>query len=99
MTACAPQVVDLCRTCRLHVSWPVTGIDGSTQAKVSLDGGPWADLGIAPDYATVIGYFAGPDFVTPGAATVVPDTAYARIRIITPTEDLLFEGGFIRLTP
>jgi len=99
MTDCLPQVVDLCRTCRIHISWPVTGVDATNQAKASLDAGPWVDLAIAPDLASVIGYFAGPDFVTPGAATAVARTAHFIVKIPTTTESLIFEGGFIRLVP
>lgn len=99
MTDCLPRVVDLCRTCRLHVSWPVTGVGLTDQVRASLDGGPWVDLNIATDLATVIGYFAGPDVVTPGAATVVSRTSHVMVQIVTTTETLTFEGGFIRIVP
>jgi hypothetical protein len=99
MTDCMPQVVDLCRTCRLHVSWPVTGVGGTDVADASLDGGvTWVPLTLAGDQATVIGYFAGPGYSPAGAAAVVPKTSHVTIRIITVTETLTFPGGFIRIT-
>lgn len=99
MTTCAPTVVDLCRACRLHISWPVTGVDGTTQALASLEGGAWIPLNVAADFKTVIGYFAGPDYAVPGAAAVVTRTSYVTVRIITGTEQLDFPGGFVRLIP
>lgn len=96
---CQPQVVDLCRACRIHISWPVTGLDNTSQAEVQIEGGPWLPLSIAADYSTVIGYFAGPAYPNPQLAVVIPQTSYTRVRIVTTTETLTFPGGFIRLVP
>ena len=47
----------------------------------------------------MIGYFAGPDFQTPGAAVVVAHSVYVLVQVLTATETVSFDGGFIRLTP
>jgi len=99
MTDCIPRVVDICRACRLHVSWPVTGVGSTDQPQASLNGGPWVALTLATDQLSVIGYFAGPDYPVPGAATVLPRTSHVTIQITTTTEVLTFEGGFLRVTP
>lgn len=98
-TSCTPQIVDLCRACRIHVSWPVTGLDNTSQAEVQVESGLWQPLTVAGDYATAIGYFAGPAYANPQSAIVVAQTSYLRVRVTTPTEVLTFPGGFIRLTP
>lgn len=99
MTTCLPRVVDLGRGDRVHISWPVTGVEAGNIANASLDGGPSVPLNLATDLKTAIGYFAGPNFQTPGAAVVVAHSAYVTVQIITSTETITFDGGFIRLVP
>jgi len=96
VTTCVPAVVDICRQCRTHVSWPVTGVAETDIAQAYLDGSsvPIA-LAIAPDLQTVIGYFAGPDFATPGSATVLQGVTVVVIEIVTATETNRFPGGLL----
>lgn len=98
MSTCETQSVDLARNDRVHISWPVDGIGPTDLAQARLETGPWVPLVLAADGETVIGYFAGPDFLVPGVATVVPRTSHVTIQIITATETISFDGGFIRLT-
>jgi hypothetical protein len=97
MTTCEPRVTELPRADRLHIAWDTTGITDSDTAEASLENGPWLPLTIGTD--KVVGYFAGPDFPTPGSAVVITRTSWARLRITTSTERLTFDGGFIQLVP
>lgn len=96
MTACTPQVVDLGRADRAHISWPVTGVGLSDAAYARLEAGAWLPLNISATN-TVVGYFAGPDYPSPAPAVVVPASSHVQIRVVTVSESLTFEGGFIRL--
>lgn len=95
---CSPQVVGLCRDCREHISWPISGVDNTAQVFAQLDDGPWYPLVMSADLRTAIGYFAGPGLQQPGAAVVVARTSWVRIQVVTASEVLTFPGGFIRLT-
>lgn len=98
MTTCAPAVVELCRSCRAHVSWPVAGVTEIDQVYVYLNGSATAiPLVLAPDHKTVIGYFAGPAVPMPGVATVIHGVTVMTVEVVSLTEVLRFDGGMISL--
>lgn len=97
MTTCRPTWAELRRDNRRFVTWPVENMPESATATVSLEAGPEWALQTSP--TSVTGYFAGPDFVTPGIAHVVPVTSHAEIRIVTADTNETFDGGYIQLVP
>jgi hypothetical protein len=98
MASCTARAfVTLGRADRTTISWPVTGVADTDSADVSLEGGPWWPLEVG--VGTVTGYFAGPDFVTPGTAHVVSVTSHAEIRVSNADISETFDGGFIQLVP
>jgi hypothetical protein len=82
---------------RIHISWPVTGVADTDTADISLEGGAWWPMAIG--VGEVEGYFAGPDFPTPGSAHPVPVTSHVEIRISNADISEIFDGGFIQLVP
>lgn len=97
MTTCRPTWAELGRADRRFVTWPVENLPSGATAEVALEAGPWWAMQVAP--TSVTAYFAGPDFVTPGAAHTVPTTSHAEIRITTGTTVETFDAGFIQLVP
>lgn len=97
MPSCPARVTDLNRHDRTHIAWDTTGLDPETDtAFVSIEGGPRRPLTVGT--GQVVGYFAGPDYASPGSAIVVPQTSWVEVVVVTETETLTFPGGFIRLT-
>lgn len=97
MTVCTPGVVvDLPLADRWYIDWPISGQSDTATAAVELEAsGTWHSLVISGGYAS--GYFAGPSFVTPGLAVVVPVTSHCLIQVIDGPITITFDGGFIRL--
>jgi hypothetical protein len=92
---CRQATWRLRRADRDYIGWPVTGVPLDAQALVSLEGGAWTALVVGTDVVT--GYFAGPDFVNPAPALVVPATSHVEMRIITGGVSVTFDGGYIQL--
>jgi hypothetical protein len=84
---------------RVHFAWPVTGlVAGDTVAAELESSGTMIPLSLTPDLSEAVGYFAGPGFVTPAPAAVVPITSHVTIWVTTSSDKLPFDGGFIQLT-
>lgn len=97
MTTCNPTWAELGRTDRRFITWPVENMPEGATAEVALEAGAWWALQVSP--TSVTGYFAGPDYVTPGQAHVVPVTSHVQIRVLTTTTSEVFDGGYIQLVP
>lgn len=97
MTTCNPTWAELGRADRRFVTWPIDNLPAGATVTASLESGPELPLQTSPTSAT--GYFAGPDFVTPGAAHVVPVTSHVRISVVTADTSETFDGGYIQLVP
>lgn len=95
MTTCNPTWAELGREDRRFVTWPVENLPEGATVTVSLEAGDWWPLQTSP--TSVTGFFAGPDFATPGSAHVVPVTSHAQIRVVTDTTTETFDGGYIQL--
>lgn len=97
---CSSRWAELGRADRDYIDWDVTGLDDNPDfpftATVELEGnGIWLPLQVLP--SMLRGYFAGPNFVTPGAAQVISGTSHCRIRVVNALVSLTFNGGFIAL--
>lgn len=97
MTTCNPTWAELGRADRRFVTWPIDNLPEGATVEAALESGSWLPLQTSPTSAT--GYFAGPDFVTPGLANVVPVTSHVQIRVVTTDTSETFDGGYIQLVP
>lgn len=100
MATCAALAATLGRADRDFISWPTTGIapGGSFTVSVELeDSGSWWPLDIGTN--EVVGYFAGPDFPSPGGAHVVTETSHCKLRVVSDLISVTLDGGFIQLVP
>lgn len=98
MPTCTAQTALLGHADRDYISWPTVGIDpgGAFVVTVELEenGTHWPlDIGIGE----VVGWFAGPDFSSPGGAHVVPVTSHCQLHVTSDVVDVTLDGGFIQL--
>jgi hypothetical protein len=99
MASCTPIYPKLGHADRNFISWPTTGItsggDFTVTVELERSGVQWP-LTIGVDEA--IGYFAGPDYPSPGLAHVVPTTSHCELHVVSSQVSVTLEGGFIVIT-
>lgn len=91
---------ELGRADRNYIRWDASGLSNDTTAAVEIEGdGVWHPLEIELLPMKLVGYFAGPDYIDPSPAVVIPKTSWCRIRVTNGDVTVTSDGGFIRLIP
>lgn len=99
MTLCtSSRFVEFKRKDRDFVTWGSQGLSEDAVASFQIEGtGPLYPLEFDPATGVLAGYFAGPDFGTPGPAHVITQTVHIDIYVTDGDVTRWLDGGFIRL--
>lgn len=101
MTACDQVPVwHLSRRARELLYWDVDGMPADATASVRLENGTtWSPLALNSARDRLSIWIAGPSFVSPDGALVVPVTSRAEIRVVAGQLTTFLDAGYVQLVP